>query len=108
MSGRLTAGLVATAAASAWLTAGCAGDAPNVDISMNQIAERYVKLVLKVGQHDKNYVDAYYGDESWKPTGAPTPLATLTTDAQAIHQDLGRVTAKPSDDEMVRLRHDYL
>src|SRR6185503_11470314 len=106
MSRTLTAGLVAVAA-SAWL-AGCAGDAPNVDISMNQIAERYVKLVLNVGQHDKEYVDAYYGDESWKPTGAPAPLATLTSDAQAIRQDLGRVAVKPTDDELVRLRHDYL
>src|SRR5262245_41683321 len=35
---------------------------------MNQIAERYVKLVLLVGQHDDNFVDAYYGDPSWKPT----------------------------------------
>jgi len=107
MSRLLRAGLVAVAAAGAWL-AGCAGDASNVDISMNQIAERYVKLVLKVGQHDKDYVDAYYGDDSWKPGGAPTPVATLTSEAQAIRQDLGRVTVKPSDDELVRLRHDYL
>ena len=108
MSRTLTAGLLGVAAASIWLAAGCAGDAPNVDISMNQIAERYVKLVLKVGQHDKEYVDAYYGDDSWKPTGAPTPLATLTSDVQAIRRDLGRVAVKPSDAELVRLRHDYL
>src|SRR5436190_24208269 len=108
MSRTLTAVLVAAAAASVWLAAGCAGDAPSVDISMNQIAERYVKLVLKVGQHDKEYVDAYYGDDSWKPTGAPAPLARLTSDAQAIRQDLGRVAVKPSDVELVRLRHDYL
>ena len=102
----LAAGVVAMAAA-VWL-ASCAGDAPNVDIAMNQIAERYVKLVLKVGQHDADYVDAYYGDESWKPAGAPTPLATLTSEVQTIRQDLGRVTVKSTDDELVRLRHDYL
>lgn len=34
---------------------------------MNQIAEKYVKLVLDVGQYDKWYVDAYYGPENWKP-----------------------------------------
>src|SRR5206468_12979210 len=29
--------------------------------SMNAIAEQYVKLVLAVGQHDADYVDAFYG-----------------------------------------------
>ena len=28
--------------------------------SMNALAERYVKLVLALGQHDADYVDAYY------------------------------------------------
>ena len=28
---------------------------------MNQISERYVKLVLAMGEHDADYVDAYYG-----------------------------------------------
>ena len=28
---------------------------------MNALAERYVKLVLALGQHDVDYVDAYYG-----------------------------------------------
>ncbi|HEX8680337.1 MAG TPA: amidohydrolase family protein, partial [Chthoniobacterales bacterium] len=31
-----------------------------------QIAEAYVKLVLAVGQHDSDYVDAYYGPPEWK------------------------------------------
>ena len=33
---------------------------------MNDIAERYVKLVLALGQHDADYVDAYYGPPEWK------------------------------------------
>src|SRR5512140_3203771 len=37
--------------------AGCAAPAPPA-MTMNQIAERYVKLVLAVGQHDENFVDA--------------------------------------------------
>jgi hypothetical protein len=36
---------------------------------MNSIAERYVKLVLKVGVYDPDYVDAYYGPDDWKPSG---------------------------------------
>jgi hypothetical protein len=57
--------------------ASCAGPAP-VLITMNQIAERYVKLVLSVGQHDENLVDAYYGDPdgSRRAAGALAELAT--------------------------------
>ncbi len=38
-----------------------------LDLKMNNIAENYVKLVLKVGQLDGDYVDAYYGPKEWQP-----------------------------------------
>ena len=33
---------------------------------MSPLAERYVRLVLAVGQHDADFVDAYYGPPAWK------------------------------------------
>ena len=36
---------------------------------MNALAERYVKIVLALGQHDADYVDAYYGPPEWKARG---------------------------------------
>ena len=33
---------------------------------MDRVAESYVRLVLAVGQHDPDYVDAYYGPPAWK------------------------------------------
>lgn len=36
--------------------------------SMNMLAEKYVRLVLEIGQYDSDFVDAYYGPEEWKPT----------------------------------------
>ncbi len=36
-----------------------------LDDKMNNIAENYVKLVLRVGRLDNNYVDAYYGPSDW-------------------------------------------
>lgn len=39
-----------------------------LDIKMNKIAGDYVRLVLRTGQLDNNFVDAYYGPESLKPT----------------------------------------
>ncbi|MCW8849356.1 MAG: hypothetical protein OQJ81_05195 [Melioribacteraceae bacterium] len=34
---------------------------------MNSIAEKFVKLVLKVGLYDQAVVDAYHGPDEWKP-----------------------------------------
>ena len=38
-----------------------------LEFKMNKIAEDYVKLVLKIGQHDPDFIDAYYGPKEWKP-----------------------------------------
>ena len=46
---------------------------------MNALADRYVKLVLAVGQHDAAFVDAYYGPPEWKAAATAAgkrPLAT--------------------------------
>ena len=33
---------------------------------MNAVAEQYAHLVLALGQHDSDYVDAFYGPAEWK------------------------------------------
>ncbi|MFN0105071.1 MAG: hypothetical protein ACKV2U_23675 [Bryobacteraceae bacterium] len=58
-----------------------AGCAPKPD-RMNALAERYVKLILGVGHHDPNYVDAFYGPPEWKP--AKQPLPQLATEAGTL------------------------
>ncbi|MEZ5317407.1 MAG: hypothetical protein R2752_08420 [Vicinamibacterales bacterium] len=75
---------------------------------VNAIAERYVKLVLAVGRHDPDYVDAYYGDDSWKPTGAPRSLPDLAAEAAALRADLARAPVPADAPELDRLRHEYL
>ncbi|WP_439881770.1 hypothetical protein ACSX1A_01160 [Pontibacter sp. MBLB2868] len=42
-------------------------DTAQANASMNELAERYVKTLLKLGQYDSDIVDAYYGPEEWKP-----------------------------------------
>jgi hypothetical protein len=83
--------------------AGCSGPMPTID----EVAERYVKLVLKVGQHDADYVDAYYGDPSWRPTGDPVPLDALSAEATALINDVALDPAA-GDEEMTALRKTYL
>jgi hypothetical protein len=76
---------------------------------MDDIAERYVKLVLGVGQIDADYVDAYFGPPEWRPApGAPLPdIARLRTEAAALSARLAAVSATDGD-ELSALRHEYL
>lgn len=41
---------------------------PKETVSLNTIAEDYVKLILEIGLYDSDFVDAYYGPDEWKPT----------------------------------------
>jgi hypothetical protein len=71
--------------------AACAGGAPPPAApsagGLDAAAETYVKLVLAVGRHDRNYVDAFYGPLEWKTeadAGAPVPLPDLLARARAL------------------------
>jgi hypothetical protein len=86
---------------------------------MNEIAERYVKLVLAMGQHDQAYVDSYYGPPEWKAEAekGKRPLTEIDADAQGLVDALsaGAVMAVAStaadgdlNVELARLRHEYL
>ena len=74
---------------------------------MNTLAQDYVRLVLAMGQHDADYVDAYYGPPDWKPTGEKRPLGDIDADAQALEAQLAANPA-PTGNELVILRHRYL
>ena len=103
-----------------------AGDA------MNAVAERYAHLVLALGQHDPDYVDAFYGPSEWKTQAekekksldaigaeAAELIATLNRDRpspQSSPEGRGgreALASKTSDagdsgDEMLKLRREYL
>ena len=67
---------------------GVSAQAPPVD-PLRSIAERYVRLVLAVGQHDGDYVDAYYGPPEWRreAEASKVPMATLDAQAAAVERD---------------------
>jgi hypothetical protein len=79
-------------------------------LPMNSIAERYVKLVLAVGQHDADYVDAYYGPPEWKTETERNkmPLAEIQAAATRLIADIPAVSDADRRDELIVLRHDYL
>ena len=73
--------------------------------SVQEIAEAYVKLVLAMGQHDPDYVDAYYGPPEWKKQ-EKKPLDAISRDATRLRDQLTKISK--SADEMEQLRCAYL
>jgi hypothetical protein len=77
---------------------------------MTDLSQRYVKLVLGVGVHDADYVDAYYGPPEWRSAAAEQrrSLAELDADAATWVRELADEVLPPGTDELERLRHGYL
>jgi hypothetical protein len=77
---------------------------------MSNLSERYVQLVLAVGVHDADYVDAYYGPPEWRTAAAQERrgLADLDADAAAWLRELADERPAPGAAELDRLRHSYL
>ena len=47
---------------------GCKTTDHKHDKTLDDIADKYLKLALEIGQYDPDIIDAYYGPEKWKPT----------------------------------------
>jgi hypothetical protein len=78
---------------------------------MNAVAERYAHLVLALGQHDPDYVDAFYGPAEWKAQAEKEKKSLDAIGAEAA--ELTATLAKTPDhgtsgDEMLKLRREYL
>jgi hypothetical protein len=91
------------------------------DDAMNAVAERYVHLVLALGQHDPDYVDAFYGPPEWKTQAEKErkSLDAIGAEAAELMKLIVDGTHAPralvdssdagnSGDEMLNLRREYL
>ena len=78
--------------------------------TMNSLGERYVRLVLAMGQHDADYVDAYYGPPAWKQEvdAQKLPLTDIRSRADALARDINGAPMPASAGELERLRRQYL
>ncbi|HSC14399.1 MAG TPA: hypothetical protein VLI71_04740 [Gammaproteobacteria bacterium] len=95
----------------AWLSAaGLLFAAFGCSAEMTDLSERYVKLVLAVGVHDADYVDAFYGPPEWRAAAAEQRrgIDELDADAAALLKMLADDVPPPRADEIERLRHRYL
>ena len=104
--------LLMTAACTAILGAGLVGRANMTQEKdpMDVIARDYVRLVLSLGQHDPDYVDAYYGPPEWKKDveSKKPGLEAIAADADSLVTRVEGVKTAGGADEMVRLRYEYL
>ncbi len=80
--------------------------------AMNTIAERYVYLVLALGQHDPDYVDAFYGPVDWKTQAEQEKRSLDAIGAEAIKLS-ATLTGTPiapgtTDSDLRQLRREYL
>jgi hypothetical protein len=88
-----------------WMTAQQAPD------PFRQASEAYLRLALAVGQHDADYVDAYYGPPQYRTEAAAAKLTLddIATRAATLAADVEK-TALPTwkeDAELWRLRKQY-
>jgi hypothetical protein len=74
---------------------------------MSDVSRDYVKLVLAVGEHDSDYVDAYYGPSEIRDevTREKLSLDSILTKAREVRASVGTGTGS---DELDRLRIEYL
>lgn len=63
---------------------------------LNRIAEDYVRLVLRVGQYDSTYVDAYFGPESWKPQSGDS-ITTSNFPYEQLRAEVERLIAESNE-----------
>ena len=75
---------------------------------MDTLAEEYVKLVLALGQHDADYVDAFYGPAQWRKEAEASKRSLADIDRRAREVLAGLSTPPRGGDELLRLRHTYL
>jgi len=78
-------------------------------LTLDAIAEAYVRLGLAAGQHDPDYVDAYHDPAEWKEEATATTISPeeIRGRAQALLAALDE-TSPDGSDELLVLRQRYL
>jgi len=68
---------------------------------LNALAKNYVKLGLAIGQYDSDFVDAYYGPDSLKPTAPKLekfPKDSLLKEVESLKESLQGIISTTKND----------
>ncbi|MDH3273054.1 MAG: hypothetical protein OEM99_00800 [Gammaproteobacteria bacterium] len=79
------------------------------EAQLDPIAERYVRLALALGEHDDDYVDAYFGPAEWREQAKQEALdlAAITVAADKLVAELQALKVS-SAERYAALRHNFL
>jgi len=82
---------------------------PNLEDQLDPMAERYVRLALALGEHDDDYVDAYFGPAEWREQAKQEALdlAAITAAADKLVAELQALDPTGAE-KHVALRHNFL
>ncbi len=71
---------------------------------MNDAAIQYVRLVLAMGEHDADYVDAYYGPAAWRDEvrAARPSLSEIQESAGILREQFVAMESSPRRDYLLR------
>ncbi len=85
------------------------GAPPDPGAQIDPIAERYVRLALALGEHDSDYVDAYFGPAEWRDEvrREGLGLSAISAEADELVAAL-EATDMAGADRLLELRHNYL
>jgi len=99
MATKLLHNIACTAAMTALLFASPtrASDSKNGS-GLDGLAERYVRLVLSIGEHDADFVDAYYGPPQWREDARAHKRSLEDLDAEARDLESQLDQATPPDE----------
>ena len=68
---------------------------------MTPMAERYMKLVLAVGEHSPDYVDAYYGAPAWREEVKAAKLSLALPEGKYTAEWISPLTGKVLQSETI-------
>ncbi len=80
------------------------GAASSRALTIDGVAEQYVKLALAFSNYDGDYVDAYFGPEEWREEAmaGERPLEVLKVDATKLIETLDLMESEPEETERLR------
>jgi len=90
-------------------TACSQGESAKLGSRLDPVAEQYVRLALALGEHDNDYVDAYFGPPEWREAAH---AQAMSLDAIGLAADKAIATLETIDaanaGRLLQLRHNYL
>jgi len=106
-------------AAALFMLAGCGHESateattgksvPEIEAQLDLAAEQYVRLALALGEHDSDYVDAYFGPPEWREQARHQALTLSEIGSQADDLIAGLKAMDGAGAEfLLTLRHNFL